>query len=443
MFKLYQKDIKVIFSDKKAMIIFILMPIILTTILSMALKSSFSQDSTTELVKVGIVKQYETQKEMLKLEETLGQYGLDSSKSDLLEGLDVENMFFESFLDSPAIQQIFKVAVMTEAEAATALEDKKIGVAVYLPEGFLYNQYVNFLLPARNDIKVTIKQHPEYNFSGKIATNIFESYFNRLNKMWVNKNVYLELAAGKMPMEQLYGTMHEIYALTEAEEGQVTEVLKQKTTSRRFITSASYYAVGMMAMFILYASSHTGREMLKERHLKTLDRNYVAGVGYGKALLSKAMMTVTLCTVQMSALMLYSRFVLGVEWNRFDQLFVSILFSAIAVSGLGVLISAVTLVNDDYKIANVFENIVIHLMALVGGSYIPVEVMPEFVGQLKGFALNGIVLDLFLDIYQGTTWANLYVPYLKLVGIGVIFVIIGWVIIRRKEKSDYVGDAQA
>lgn len=443
MFKLYKKDIKVIFSDKKALIIFILMPIILTTILSMALRNSFSQDSTTELVKVAIVKQYNAVEEMNRLEMTLNQYGIDLSNEGVLETLDAEKMFFESFLGDATIQKIFKIDLMTEEGALKALETKKVGVVLYLPEGFLYNQYVNFLLPARNDIDIVIKQHPEFNYSGKIATNVFESYFNRLNKLWVNKNVYLELASGKIPQAQLYATMNEIYQLTEAEEGQVTDVLKQKTTSRRFITSASYYAVGMMAMFILYASSHTGREMLKERHLKTLDRNYVAGVGYGKALLSKAMMTVTLCTVQMSTLMVYSKFVLGVEWERFDQLFVSILFSALAVSGLGVLISAVTLVNDDYKIANVFENIIVHLMALVGGSYIPVEVMPEFVGKLKGFALNGIVLDLFLDIYQGTTWQNLYMPYLKLIGVGVVFIVIGWIIIRRKEKSDYVGDAQA
>jgi ABC-2 type transport system permease protein len=54
------KDLKVMFSDKKALAIMILMPMILTTILSFALKGSFSSgsDSDFEPVNIAVVRLY-------------------------------------------------------------------------------------------------------------------------------------------------------------------------------------------------------------------------------------------------------------------------------------------------------------------------------------------------------------------------------------------------
>lgn len=443
MLKLYLKDIKVIFSDKKALLIFVLMPMILTTILSFALKGAFSQDVTTDLVKIAVVKGYDKEAEMQKLKEKFEAMGMEKAADGILSALDIEKMFFEEFLGNDAIERIFDLSFMSESEANTALSNKKVGVVVTLPENFLYHQYLNFLFAENHRVQVDMKQHPEFNFSGGIARSIFESYFNRLNTLWINKAVYVDLAKDSLSPEILQAKMSEIFAMTDKVLEEVTQVEPVKIETRRFISSSSYYAVAMMAMFILYASSNVGREMLREKHMKTLDRSYVAGVGYGKMLLSKGAMTVTLSGFQMAVLMLYSKFALGVQWERFDQILVAIAASAIAVAGLGIFLSTITLVNDDYKVANVFENVLIHLMALVGGSYIPIETMPEFMTHLKAFALNGIVLDMFLDIYQGTSWGALMLPFIKLLTIGAVFALLAWILVLRKEKSDYVGDAEA
>lgn len=443
MLRLYLKDIKVIFSDKKALLIFVLMPMILTTILSFALRGAFSQETTSDLVKIAVVKGYDKEAELQKLKSKFEALGLGNAADSMLMGLDIEKMFFEEFLGNEGIERIFDLSFMSESEADKALSSKKVGVVVTLPNDFLYHQYLNFLFAENHKIQVDLKQHPEFNFSGGIAKSIFESYFNRLNTLWINKSVYAEMAEGVLSPEDLQMRLSEIYAMTDKELQEVTQVQPVKIETRRFISSSSYYAVAMMAMFILYASSNVGREMLSEKHMRTLDRTYVAGVGYGKMLLSKGAMTVTLSGFQMAVLMLYSKFALGVQWERFDQILVAILASAIAVAGLGIFLSTITLVNEDYKVANVFENVIIHLMALVGGSYIPIETMPEFMTHLKAFALNGIVLDMFLDIYQGTSWETLMLPFIKLLCIGLVFTLLAWILVLRKEKSDYVGDAEA
>ena len=54
------KDLKTVLSDKQAIIVTMLMPVILMTILSMALKGFFisSDDVVVEEIKIAVVKQY-------------------------------------------------------------------------------------------------------------------------------------------------------------------------------------------------------------------------------------------------------------------------------------------------------------------------------------------------------------------------------------------------
>jgi ABC-2 type transport system permease protein len=118
---------------------------------------------------------------------------------------------------------------------------------------------------------------------------------------------------------------------------------------------------------------------------------------------------------------------------------VAIIFSAIAVSGLGIFISAITLTAENYRVANIFENLLIHIFALIGGSYIPLEVLPSIFMTLKYFALNGIVLDLFINTFQDAGWNKLAVYYGLLCAIAIFFSIVAAIIIKRKEASSYEG----
>lgn len=67
------KDFKTILSDKQAIIITMLMPLILMTILSMALKGSFisSDDLEIERINIAVVKQYNEKDDNSVFEKTL------------------------------------------------------------------------------------------------------------------------------------------------------------------------------------------------------------------------------------------------------------------------------------------------------------------------------------------------------------------------------------
>ena len=349
--------------------------------------------------------------------------------------------FFDTFLGNSEIQSILEVKKMSEADAMAALEDGRVKVAVILPEGFIYDQLVNFTLPNRNNIDVKVIQHPDYSYSGDIVESIVGSYFDTLNKQIVSKNTYLEAGAVYLDRDALFNGMSEILAQDNNSSREVVNILT--IPGKRLINSFTYYSIGMMGMFILYSAGYMGRELLREKRMLTLDRGVVSGVHYGKVLASKFMMTLTVCFVQMSVLILYATLILGVGWNNPIKIIVGIFFSAMAVSGVGVFISAITLTADNYRVANIFENLLIHLFALIGGSYIPLDVLPKIFLSIKYFALNGIVLDLFINIYQNEGWQKLSFYFGFLVAITVVFTTIAAIIIRRKEAATYEGFIEA
>lgn len=438
--KLYKKDMAVLLSDKKGLFIFILMPIVLTTILSFALSGNFGEPGVMSPIEVAIVKSYDKEAESNAYLDMVSPYmgeGLAGLKASLNTDLNFESLFFDTFLGNNEVKAMLSTKVMSEEEARKALEEKSVKAIVILPKGFIIDQLINYTMPNRNEMKISIIRHPDYSYSGDIVESIVTSYFETLNKQIVNKNTYLSVGSAYLDQATLMAKMSEIMSGDAVSNSE--KVKRSIVPGKRLIDSPTYYSIAMMGMFILYSAGYMGRELLREKRLLTLDRASVAGVSYFKVLAGKFLMTITLCVIQMSILILFAKFALGVDWLNPLKILVGIFFSAVAVSGVGVFVSALTLTSENYRVANIFENLLIHLFALIGGSYIPLDVLPKIFMTLKYFALNGIVIDLFLNTYQDAGWRKLGIYYLSLVCISIFFSILTMLMIKRKEVFTYEG----
>lgn len=435
-FRILFKDIKMIFSDKKALFGFIAMPMILTTILSVALASSFGEPGRQQALPIAIVSAYDAEAEKQELLEKMPYL------KEGIDALDLETIFFETFLENETLKAVLDVSMMTLSEAETAMNQSEVIAYMVLDEGFLYKQYVNLLTADREELVLKVIRHPDYNYSGQIITSIFQGYFDRLNSKAIEKNTYFEVAALYLDTDRLYENLSLVMADSETIEASTTITI-QEVTGRRHISSFTYYTIAMTAMFILYTSSFLGRELLIEKRMRTLDRSTVSGHGYMTVIVAKALMAIMLCAVQMLVLIAYSKVFLSVQWDSPLKLIVSILFSAFAVSGLGVFISAITLTSDNFRVANIFENVVIHIFALFGGSYIPIDNLPGVFALIKNFTLNGIVIDLFIGIYRGLAWSEMSIYLIRLTIVGLVFGIVGMIMIKRKEVMAYVGSLKA
>lgn len=417
------KDLKLLLAERKSLLIFFLMPIVLTTILSFALQGSFTSETPINTIHLGIVKAYDLQGDL-----TLFQDKFDIKSQGEID-LDLEGMFFENFLEDDSLEGILTYEVMSKEDAEEALSLQSIDAMLILPEGFIYNQMVNFLTPYRNEIEIQIRGRADQQFSSKMVYDIMTMYFDANNLKIIQKNSFLKATLPQLGIAESMTYIEDLMSLENAPGEIVDDVIPGYKT----MSSFTYYGIAMMAMFVLYAASFSGKALLREKQDETLGRNTIAGVSYTSMLLSKFIMTFVLVIIQVVTLLTYSSLLLRVPWVISLELGIGIIFTGLAISGFGSLLIGLTLFFDNPNLPAIFENVLIHIFALVGGSYIPVEVLPTQVTFLKVIAVNGMILDLFIKIYQEAKLVTLLPQVAGLLIFSIASLTLGLVLISRKE----------
>jgi len=135
----------------------------------------------------------------------------------------------------------------------------------------------------------------------------------------------------------------------------------------------------------------------------------------------------------------FSHFVLKVQWGSTFPVILISGSTAFAVAGIGSTLAAATYKAGNYKMANIFESIILQIMALLGGSFFPVDVMPAILQKLSFLSLSGIALKAYLKIMMGYGTAQVTDYIAILAGIGVLFVVLSVLILREKGE---IADAQ-
>jgi ABC-2 type transport system permease protein len=442
------KDLKVMFSDKKALAIMILMPMILTAILSMALKGSFSagSDSDFQPVDIAVVKLYDSREDSERFQSALSnnyflkEIGEDASK-DLMEAgskLEPEKIFFEDFLESEDVSEFIRCRVEDESKALELLSNKDISAIVLLPSGFEYDMKINLLTPFRNKVEIKVLTHPDSSINGKIVQSVMDAYTNSMSSVIIGKNAIVEAAMANNLGNEAFSSMEDITEdMTDAMKSIKINMEDVVLEGRKPIKSTDYYAVAMMTMFILFAAGQGGRMLLEEKDNLTYQRMSVAGVSKPEILSGKFITVFIIALFQIAVMIIFSDLALKVEWGDPAAVLLISITAAFAVAGLGTFIGAMTYRAGNYKMANAFENVIIQVMALLGGSFFPLDVMPEIMQKLSFLSLNGVALKAYLKILTGYHTEDILTNLLMLGASGAIFILLAVTVLKGEGgKSD-------
>jgi ABC-2 type transport system permease protein len=212
------------------------------------------------------------------------------------------------------------------------------------------------------------------------------------------------------------------------------EINDMVVEGRKGITSADYYAAAMMAMFILFSAGHGGRMLLEEKENKTYGRMIMAGTSKFSILSGKFVVVFLLASIQITIMTIYSHLVLKVQWGSFINTAIISGAAAFAVAGLGSFIASATFRAGNFKLANTFESAVIQIMALLGGSFFPVDVMPKVIQNLSFLSLNGLALKSYLKVMSGYGLNDIINNVAVLVVTGMIFLILSVAMLKGKEE---------
>lgn len=83
--------------------------------------------------------------------------------------------------------------------------------------------------------------------------------------------------------------------------------------------------------------------------------------------MSNYIRVVILVLLQSTIMIAYSALVLKVNWGSVGTVLLTMFLSALAIAAIGMLIGIITLIANNFKVANAFEFGVIYIMALIGG----------------------------------------------------------------------------
>lgn len=429
MLNIILKDMKLMLSDKKELAAIILMPIILTTILSFALSGSFQEVGSQWTMDIAIVKNYDLEQDQTafrdftkSMEERFGiKIDFGTNADNLFAEFNPEKIFFEDFLGNEEMKKFIRYTVATEAEAYELLENKHVSSIVILPNQYVYNAYINTFTTFRNNIDITVVSHPDMNYRRQITEEIISSFNNIMSSITLSKNVYLEKASDYMPLNEVIEELEDFVRAIGTEPAGVNVVLTD-INQKNFINSFTYYSIAMMSMFILFSAGYGGKFILNEKIDNTYYRLMATGVDRRMIITGKFFMMFIMAIIQSIVLIIYSKLAFGINWINIPLLLLTILLSCLAVASIGVLIIALTIRSNSYKTSDAFSNAFVQVLALLGGSYLPLQILPKAVGQIGRLTPNGATLQTYIKILEGYGISEI-LPGLAVIMINIVIML--------------------
>jgi ABC-2 type transport system permease protein len=425
------------------------MPIIITTILGFALQSMFSMGRVDEIDQI----------KFALVDEDQAAYSLDAFKKDLAaspmgagmlnsegmadlnknyESLNPRNIFFKQFLGSKSVKQMVTYETMSRDEAMATLNAETYAGVVILPKSFSKDMTLNLLTPFRNEAMIELIPNGNMTMSSTILKALIGGFADQLNGVINEKNVTLE-------QQIQYGLALDFSNLTDLakSDGNLSGELKSTTINgTNPIDSKGYYAIAMLAMFLMFVAAMGGSLILEEKDLYTYDRHLMAGYSPLKIMIAKMSVIAAVAVIQIVVMISYSKLIFGVEWGNWLNVFIISAVTVFGISGLGILLCVIGSVTKSYKIATIFQNGFIQVLALFGGSYLPVDQMPQLIQTVGQYLINGVILKAYLFNMMGYNLEQL-TPYLMGIGInGVLFLTIAAGIFFVKEVGSDVAHTQ-
>jgi len=211
---------------------------------------------------------------------------------------------------------------------------------------------------------------------------------------------------------------------------------KNVAESRKKIDGISYYSIGMMAMFMLFGVTSASRTLLKEKENGTFGRLIMAGIDYKEILISKYLFAFLVTFYQFLVMTVYSKIVLKVEYGDIFLYLGTLIVTSLSLAAISFFLLTLTIKSNSFNLVNMIETVFIQIMALLGGSMIPIDSFPKFMQKISDYIINGVFIKTILSLSGGGNFEDIKKYLLIIVGNGVIFLVFALLGIKTMEVFD-------
>ncbi len=355
------KDLRISLRDKKGIALTILMPLILIFILGLTFDSRFGDSGSVSKYKVAFFA-----KDKGFLAKTLRQ----------------------DVFGSKEISKMIEVVDTTEQAGKDMVAKGEVSAFVLVPEGFT-DQVMR-----GEKAELELYSDPGKPWRREITKAVLDSFTSQVAAIQTGFEAIDAVTNGIDP-RLIPAVMEKLKA-----ENGTGELMRETTRAgRRQVSAFQYYAAGMTVMFLLFTALAGTKSMLEEKEAGTFGRLLITPTQKASFLAGKFLGIMLVSLLQVLAIYLVTRLLFKVDWG--SSLPGLALLSLAAVAACAAMAVFVATIAKSSKTADAIGSIVVQVMALLGGSMVPLMVMPKFLQLLGKGTINGWALTGYLKLMEG------------------------------------------
>jgi len=197
----------------------------------------------------------------------------------------------------------------------------------------------------------------------------------------------------------------------------------------------AYFLPGLAVMGVFFLSQSATRDILRDRESGLLRHLLTAPVSASDYLLGKCLTVLIVSAVGFGLLILIGA-VSGVSWG--PPAAVALLATATAVASSGTLLLIMSLVGTERQ-GDALTTIVIISWSMLGGAFVPIDQMPDFLRPVSATTMVFWATDAFNTlVLRGGGLADIILNVTVLLGAGCAFLVVGALILGRRIRAGAV-----
>lgn len=390
------KDFKMLFRYKNLIILSIVFPLLVLGILGFIFSDLMSFNKTVDKIDIGIVNK-------------------DSNKAS--------NLLINDFRENKAFVNLFNIKEYDLNKALEEYEKGNLISIVEIPEGFS-----DSLMYFKNDT-VNVTLNPIRPLESLIFKNIMSSYSKYVSTTDIAvyslyeqiKNIGLE----KSELNKINDAFSIEMIFTAL--GRDKFFLFEPITIIPSSTSIEYFVIAISVIFIMYIGLIGTNLIIYERNSMCLSRYRISSSSLLSFILSKIIVLFLYAIMQLVIFMGLISLFIDFDISLFQSLFF-ISISIIHILSISIFIGSYI---KNEEIATLVGNIGIFVLALIGGSFIPLQLMPIEMQYLSQFTPNYWIIKGLLFIFKGFELRDISLNILVLITTSIILITLSAIKLRK------------
>jgi ABC-2 type transport system permease protein len=383
MLKLFKKDLKLFFHDQRSVILTFLLPVILISLFAFAYGGIGVFDGRSEPVNllVADMDQTRSSKEIVNKIDSLEDTRIIFSEAAKSKELVIKGEYACALIIYKGFQDSL------EAGNATSIElvyDRSREMEI----GILQQNLISTLMSSAG--KIIVKKSIE---------TYLQDQFPTIDKT-ISENILRTAIKNDNNKPAI----------------KWTSIVGEKNNTKLGLIQA---VAGTAILMLLFSVAGVGTSILEEKENGTINRLLYSPLKGSTILYGKMLFAFFISILQLTAMFLFAWLILNMDLSvNIPALILMIIATAFAVSSLGIFLAAIAKTRQQ---AQNLSTIIILIMSAIGGSMIPLFIMPSILQKIALLSVNYWGIQGFYDVFWRLLPLKAILPkILILLSIGII-----------------------